>query len=779
MNIFKNFYSLIKTFKSSSLINIIGLSIAIIVLFIVAMQVHYDLTYDRSYKNASKLVQFNQFDINSGTVSTNINVQIPGRIAQNVPEIEKYCMVALWGEQKFDIDKGSTSPELYSIYLTLATPGFFDVFTPEILLGDTTAVLSQPGKVMISEKTASRAFGNENPIGKTIRFHYDDKKELMIAAVYKDFADNSSMPNGMISYLPEYYDESEWSFQSYFLISRESQNAMREKLNNKEIVGERWAKYNEENPDARIELRLTSPGDLYLNTAGKGGSKRISTTYTLLAIGILTLVIAFVNFINLSAAMAPVRVRSINIRKILGIDKTKLKLTIATESIFFALISIAIALITIFYLRTSTFAKELFVTDLSLLSYLPLLITIALVLLIVSFLIGLYTTRYCTSVDESEALKGTFSLNKRSVKLRNALITFQFATAISLIGATLFIKQQNDYMLHYDWGIPKENVVYVPLYGLGREAQTFGEELLRDSRIKDYTITRDIPGKIGMSWEREFEGKQINFRVWSVDERFFDFFDIKIIEGRKPETMDSVTSQIVVNETFLKEYELTNDIVGKDFSAFGPGRIQAIAKDVHFETLHESISPMAFGVLSQWNNFNTFMIKLSGNDIQGTLDYIEETWSKFSRDSFEISFLDTEMDKLYKTETNMAALIAIFGLVIVAIAVMGVYGLILFTSKSKSKEIAIRKINGSTEKEILFMLNRTVLLQLGIAFLIATPITYYARMKWLENFSYKAPLDWAVFLLSGIIVLFIVVATVSWQSYKAATANPVDSLKTE
>lgn len=777
MNILKNFFGILKSFKSSSLINIVGLSVALTVFFIVAIQVHYDFTYDRFSKNADKLLQFGIQDVNTGEVSTNINFQIPAHIAQVVPGVEKYCMVALWGEQKFDIDKGGTSPETYSISYSRTTPGFFEVFTPEILSGDTTALFSQPGKTMISEKTAKSVFGDENPIGKTIRSRYN-KNELVITAVYKDFPDNSSLPNGLFAQLPE-NDETEWSFQSYFLVSKENQSTIQDKLNSKEVLGERFFQHNEENPDNRIEFRLTPPGKLYLHNAGKGGSKRINTTYTLLAIGILTVFIAIVNFVNLSVAMAPARVRSINIRKILGINKTKLKLTLATESIFFTLIAIVIALTAIYYLRTATFAKEIFAADLSFNHHLPLLISVSMGLLIISFLVGLYTTRYCTSVDESEALKGSFSLNKKSMSLRNALIIIQFSAAITLIGISLFIKQQNDYMLRYDWGIPKENVVYVPLSGLGSEAQTFGQELLRDSRIKDYTITRDIPGRVGMSWGRVFEGRQINLRVWSVDDRFFDFFDIKILEGRKPEQMDSVVSQIVVNETFLKEYEFTNDIVGKDFEAFGPGRIQAIAKDINFETLHESISPMAFGVLSQWNNFNTFMIKLSGNDIKGSLDHIENTWEKLSQDPFEVHFLDAEMDKQYKTETNMASLIAIFGLVIVMIAVMGVYGLILFSSKSKSKEIAIRKINGSTEKEILLMLNRTVLLQLGIAFLIATPVAYYAIMKWLENFAYKAPLHWWIFPLAGIIVLLIVVLTVSGQSWRAATTNPVESLKSE
>lgn len=778
MNIFKNFFSLVKSFKTSSLINIIGLSVAFIVFFTVVVQVYYDFTYDSSYKNADKLLQFNNYSINDGRAGTNINFQIPERIARTIPEIEKYCLVAPWWEQKFDTDKETGYPKTHSLQYTRATSGFFALFTPVILSGDTTGILSQPGKAMISEKTAKQLFGNENPVGKTLSNHFNTNNELLIAAVYKDFPDNSSLPNGLYTYLPE-FEESEWSFNAYFLVNKENQKNIQDKLNNKDILGEEWVKYNEDNPDQRSELRLTAPGKLYLHNAGKGGGKRITTTYTLLAIGILTVIIAFVNFLNLTAAMAPIRIRSINIRKILGIDKTRLQLTLASESVFFSIIAIVIALTAIYYFRTTTFAKEMFAVDLAFEQHFPLLAVTSLLLLAISFLIGLYAMHYCTSIDESEALKGNFSLGRQSKKLRNALILFQFTAAISLISATLFIKQQNDYMLHYDWGIPRENVVYVPLTGLGREAQTFGEELLRDSRIKDYTITRDIPGKVGMSWGREFEGKQINLRVWSVDDRFFDFFNIEILDGRKPEHMDSIVSQIVVNEAFLDKYEFTNDIVGKDFSAFGPGRIEAIAKNIHFETLHESISPMAFGVLSQWNNFNTFMIKLSGSDVKGSLDFIGNTWKKFSNEPFEVHFLDSEMDRLYKKETNMGILIAIFGLVIGAIAIMGVYGLILFDTKFRSKEIAIRKINGSSEQEIIFMLNRTVLIQLCVAFIIAIPIAYYAITKWLENFSYKAPIQWWIFPLSGMIVLFIVVMTVSWQSWRAAVANPVESLKTE
>jgi putative ABC transport system permease protein len=334
-------------------------------------------------------------------------------------------------------------------------------------------------------------------------------------------------------------------------------------------------------------------------------------------------------------------------------------------------------------------------------------------------------------------------------------------------------------MQNYDWGIPKKNIVYLPLAGLGESSQSFGQELLRDSRIADFCIVRDLPGRVGMGWGRDFEGKNIQMRVWSVDNRFFDFFNIPIIAGRKPETMDSITSQIVVNEAFLKKYDFDESIVGKDFPAFGPGRIQAIAKNINFESLHDSITPMAFGVLSQWQNFNFVLVKLNGREIPNTIKSIEQTWNQFSKEPFKVNFLDEEMDKLYQKESNMAKMIGLFGFIIVIIAVMGVYGLIVFNARYKAKEIAIRKVSGSTIGEIILMLNRNVLLQLGIAFVIAVPAAWFIIQKWLENFAYKTPIYWWIFLLGGLVVLLITLLTVSAQSYQAATRNPTKALNLE
>jgi len=775
--LFTNFIHVLKRFKTSSLINIVGLSAALIVFFVVLMQVYYDFTYDKGYRNADRIAQFNIYDFSDGTASTNINFQTPAQISSRLPEVETYCMYAYWGNPMFDIDKGNNLSETHDIPWLRATQGLFKVFTPDIIMGDTTGIFSSPGHAMLSEKTAKQLFGNENPIGKAIRFHYG-KKQIAVQAVYRDFPDNASLKNGVYTDLPE-FPETEGSFSAFFLLHSKAQKDIDQKINTKEILGEDFVKFLEEHPEIHAQYRLSSLNDLYLYSAINGG-KRFNTTVSLLAIGILTLLIAFVNFVNLSLAMAPSRIRGINIHKILGINKTTLRFIIAMESVLFTALALVIAFIGIYILKGSVFAQELFpIIDISLTSYIGLLVTASVAILLLAFAIGLYTMRYSTSVEESAALKGSFATGVKGVRLRNILIVIQFTTAIVLICVSIFIKKQNDYMQNYDWGIPKKNIIYLPYAEMGESVQAFGQELLRDSRVTDYCLTRDLPGHVEMSWGRQFEGKQINLHVWSVDDRFIDFFNVPIIAGRKPENMDSIVSQIVVNEAFLKRYKFDESIVGKDFDAFGPGRIQAIAKNINYESLHDSITPMAFGVLAKYQNFQYLLIKLNGTQIPNTIKFIEQTWNKFSKEPFNAHFLDESMDKLYQKEMNMAKLIGLFGFIIVVIAVMGVYGLIAFNARYKAKEIAIRKVNGSTVREIILMLNRNVLLQLGIAYLIAIPVAWFITKKWLENFAYKIPIYWWVFLLGGLIVLLITLLTVSAQSYQAAVKNPTKALNLE
>jgi putative ABC transport system permease protein len=774
---FGNFFNILKTYRMTSLINLAGLSVALTVFFAVLMQVYYDFTYDCGYRNAGEIVQYGYYDRNEGKLHLDINFQKMALIHERVPETETYCMLQHGGKVRFDVDRGGLLPEGYEVAHTRTTSTFGQVFAPEIISGDTVGIFAAPGMAMISEKTARQMFGDEDPVGKTVKYHYGSRT-LTVKAVYRDFPENSSLRNGIYTHLPEFSDN-EWSFYAYFLVRKENLSAANEKINSKTFWGEEYEKYLEEHPETNIQHRLTSLNGLYLTGAGKGGSKRINTTLSLLATGVLTLLIAFVNFVNLSLAMAPSRVRGINIRRILGLNRTTLRLSITCESVLFTAVSLLIAFAGLYRLGGNAFVREMFTVDLSLKTYAGLLAAASGVILLFAFVIGLYAMRYSTSFSESEALKGSFVRSIRGVKLRSVLIVFQFAVAMALICISTLIRRQNDYMMNYDWGIAKDNILCFPLSGLGGNASTFGQELLRDTRIADYCILRDLPGQVGMSWGRDFKGKQIQLFVWSVDERFFDFFGIEIIAGRKPEYMDSVTSQMVLNETFLRKYAFDESIVGEDFSTFGPGRVAAIARDVNYHSLHEPVMPMAFGVLSRWNNFSHVLVKLSGNDLRGAIDQVKRTWEQFSREPFSVKFLDEEMNLLYQRENNMAKLIALFGIITVIIAVMGVYGMILFNARYKSREIAIRRVNGASIGQIIFMLNRSVLIQMGIAFVIATPAAYFVMQKWLDNFSYRTDISWWIFLFGGVAVLLITLLTVSVQSYRAASKNPAETLGRE
>jgi putative ABC transport system permease protein len=682
-----------------------------------------------------------------------------------LPEVEAYCSLSNWGDEHFDVDRGSAAPETFLLHYFRATQGFPEVFTPEILSGDVAGIFASPGSAMISQKTAQQLFGNENPIGKSLRYHYSGQ-QLTVQAVYRDFPENATLRNGVYTCLHEENQTGNWSYQACFLIHPDNWATVSEKINTPEMLGEETARHFEQQT---VRVQLTSPNAVYLE-------RHISTTLSLLATGLLTLFIAFVNFINLSLAMAPSRVRSIAIRKILGAGRNALRATVAMESVLFTALAAAIAFAGIRLLQGSIFAQELFPTiGFSLLSHVPVFAPALAVILLLAFAVGLYTMRYTTSFDEAEAMKGSFARGVRGVRMRNFLIVTQFTAAITLICISIFIRRQNSYMMNYDWKIPKENIVYLPAAGLDDKAFLFGEELLRDPRISDFCVTDFLPGGIGSNWWSYLDGKHVNLDIWPVDDRFFDFFDIDLLAGRKPDHIDSLVSQMVVNETFLKKYEFDENLIGKEFNADGP-RVQAIARDVYFRSLHDSIAPMAFGVMAQRRDLRYVLVKLGGNELPGTVSHIGQVWKQMSSDPFDVHFLDEFMDRLYQKENNMAKLIGLFGLIIVVIAVMGVYGLIVFNARYKAKEIAIRKVNGSSNREIMLLLNRTILIQLAIAFVVAIPIAYCTVFRWLQNFAYKTPIDWWIFLLGGIIVLAITVLTVSTQSYRAASQNPTKAL---
>ena len=779
--IFLNFFFVLKRFKTSSILNILGLSVAFAVFTVVLIQVNYDLSFDRNFKKSNDIYFFN-LTASTGDKVTMMPTTMARDIKYKFPEVKSYCLVNRLNSSELlvDVINSKGHKQKFTTKVTPVTEGFLDVFTPEIVEGSTKDVFAGQGKALITERTAKKLFGIENPIGKTIYYHfsrhfYNNQKtnQLTVMAVCKDFPENCSISNGIYTLLPD--DEPfNYNYNGYFVVNKNRYGKLLSQLNSDKFFDkESWKEMQKSEKKTTVEL--TPLNKAYFDFE-KG---RLTTTLSLLAIGILTLLIAYINFLNFSIAISPARVKGLNIHKIIGASPFKLILTMASEAVMFSLLSFLLALLYISFLK-ETFVSDYFSADMSLSANVLLLGIIGLIALLTGLLFGWYPARTIASFQPAVALRGSFAMSAKSVRFRNILITIQFIAAITLIVVAIFIQVQNNFMQQRSWGIQKENIVYLPYNQLKIDMQTFGEELKRDPRILDYTASLFLPGNVGMTWGRQFEGKPVNAWIWPVQVNFLKFFGVQMANGRDFQDADSTGNRhaIIFNECFLKKHQLKN-ILGKDFPGFDMTlAVVGIAKNINYTSLRDTIRPMGFALMgNQYMNY--FFVKLSGKDVPGAIGNIKSTWEKYSDEDFNVKFLDASVDKLYKNELNLAKLISMFGLITILIAIMGVYGLVVFNARYKSKEIALRKVNGASVKEIMLMLNRSVLIQLSIAFVVAVPVAYYIVNRWLQQFAYKTPVYWWVFLLAGLLIFAITVITVSWQSYKAATANPVEAIKNE
>lgn len=771
--ILKNFLFLLKRFKTASILNIIGLSVAFAIAIVVSIECYYNATYNRNFEKSDTIAQLTLRDLNEDNSNITFSMPFIKEMTDQYPEMKTNCILG-WNPS-LNVYVKDTNPSKVYIYLSpaRATSGFFDVFTPKIIRGSTTNFDEGTDKIVITEKTATKLFGNENPIDKTIQLK-DSDKTYTIIAVCEDFAKNSLLgeSDGIVK-LEFNSDKIEWSYRLYLNVENGTQEILTQKIN--DFIK---AKDKESKRDRVFIINYLK--DDYFKV-----SNNKTMFISLLALGIIVLMIAYINYVNISVAMIPSRIKAINIQKILGASRLKIRLMIICEGIGFAFIAFVISLLLI-HLFSDTSLSQLFSADLNLSNNLNIIFILGILFLILIIIIGIYPSIYASSFPEAITLKGSYTLSKEGSKLRNVLIVVQFIAAISIASIAYFIKIQNEYMKNFSTGIQKENIVYLPLRNIKTDLKTFGDEIIKNPQVLNYTFSESFPGEVGMGWGRNFLEKNVSFTSWPVSQNFLDFFGIKIIAGDDFTTSRNDTlspEQIIVNNRFLEKYNFTQEqVLKKDLYGFSDGIVQGIAGDVNFASVYYPIEPMAFVVLNgkyREKRFRFIFLKISDTNVESTIDYIKQTWYKYSDDDFELTFLDKKMNDMYKAESNVSLLISIFGLVTILITVMGLYGLIVFNAQYKKKEIAIRKVNGSSEKEIIVFLNKQTITLFLIGLALSIPLSYYVISKWLESFPYKAPIPAWLFIASGLLVFIISIATVSWQSWRAATNNPVESLKND
>jgi putative ABC transport system permease protein len=783
LSMFKNYIKTalrnIRKYKVYSFINISGLSIGMACCILILLWIRYEWSYDRFHKNTDTI---HRIVVNwpSGThtswtwrtpppLAAALKTDLPG--IEEASRFHRISGILVEKEQTgFNETIGFTDPELFSI------------FTLPLQSGNPETVLADPHSIVISETTARKYFGREDPLGKVMIV--GDSLSLQISAVMEDIPPNSVIscpiliPFRHMETLTGYGNVDEWGdfgYNTYVLLTDHADpNDTNHKL--KDYLDIRW-----EEPENEVELTLQPLTRIHLYDLGGGGP--IVYIWIFSAIAVFILLIACINFMNLTTARSATRAREIGVRKVVGANRRQLIRQFLFESFLLSLISLLAAfVIVILMIKPMTQLAGLPAK-----SHLfdPGVIPLFLLITVLTGLIaGSYPAFLLSSIRSAEILKSRQKYG--SLLFRKCLTIFQFTISIFLLISLLLISRQLGYMNRKPLGFVKNHIIYVPLNDdLLRLYGPFRQELLRNPDISHMTATSSYVGlgpmwsTSGVDWEGRTPDASFSLDMIYADQDFAETFQLGLAAGRyfsREYTTDA--TNFILNEAAIAEMGLENP-VGMEIGVTGQrGRIIGVLNDFNFEPLRNHVQPLV--ILMQPRYFRYTAIKIEAENIPSTLAFIEQTFQRFSpRYPFEYRFLDEVIDQTYHPEQRSRQLLRYFVLLAGFISCLGLFGLASFMVQKRTKEIGIRKTLGASTATIFLLLSKGFIRWVIIANFIAWPIAYFTMNKWLQSFAYHINLAPELFLFSGMIAFSAALMTVGYQAIRAAQANPVDSLKYE
>lgn len=793
--ILRNFISVLRRFKMATTLNILGLSVAFTAFMIIMMQVDYDRNFDRFHPDAENIYRVElQWDgVSYQALFSRPMADIFTRFS---PHIRSGALTRpFYNETLFTVNRNGEKDSYLESNIAVY-PSFTEVFSFDMVEG-TGDALKEPGKILIPESLARKMFGNEPAVGKMIDarethsmiagIFKDKDNRFTIGGVYRDFPLNSIVGN--VVYLP--LDDQEnlhnWGNSSYnFYVRLDSREASEE-------LAKDFITYFNENDLAKnlfwykggMNIRLTRLPDVHFTTDTTYDATPKSnrqTVWVLMTIALVILVIAGINFTNFSTALTPMRIKSINTQKVLGSSIYTLRFSLLMEAVCVSLIAYLFALWFVYFLA-GTPLSDFLNADMALLAH-PLLLIITLSIAVgVGLLAGYYPSKYMTSFPPALVLKGSFGLSPKGRVLRNVLISVQFVASFVLIIGALFMYLQNYFMSNSPLGYEKDQIIVTNVtQSVKKNKDAFVNQLKSYSGIDDITFAELLLSSQDqyMGWGRNYKGEQADFQCLPVDASFLNVMGVEITEGRGFREGDEQTERgvFIFNEKAKKTYDMQvgDNIDGSEIIGFMP--------DVKFASFRTEMTPMAFYLWGKdnWGDGPAYAyIKVkAGSDLRAAMQEVNNVLDKIDPEyPFNVRFYDEVMNEVYAKEKNLSSLITLFSLIAVFISIVGVFGLVVFESQYRRKEIGLRKVMGSTTSQILVMFNKTYIRILTICFVLAAPLAWYAVYRWLQSFAFRTPIYWWVFVLSFIIVTAITMLTVTFQNWKAANENPVNSIKSE
>lgn len=790
----RNLLYLFKRFKTAVVLNLFGLTIAFAAFLLIVMQVDYEMNYDamhsksgRTFRleanhgefehNAIHCLMFSDAFVNSSAHITDYSYRYPFYGG------ERYCQI-----DEVD-DQGEA--KVFKENFQLCLPNISDVFDFHMKEGSVEC-LSIPGSVLIPESVAKRLFDKQSAIGKRIRMSGSSGWQpvsttiLTIGGVYKDFPGNTTVQNRI--YVP--MDQLDLLKSSWQMYANEIYVTLDDPLNKEEVLDHfnktfDFAK-SQMGSAQEIALRLTPLKEVYYThdtTFDFNPKGHRETNYVLLGIAFLILFIAGINFTNLTTSLIPLRLKTINTHRVLGCSIYKLQAISLIESIVICLISYILALFIVNDLSYTPIANWVD-ADIRLSQYKALILLTALIAILTGCLAGLYPAIRSTSYAPALVLKGSFGLSPKGKKVRVALIGFQYTVSIALIIVTLFMGLQNHFMTSSEQlGFNKDQVAIVNLTPeiYAKHKPQYIQKLkdypgIEDVAFSVYELSKE-DDMIDLEYARH-EDKDVFFKVFYASENFLSVMDIQVEEGRDftREDLNKAQSDYIINPAAERDFHLHPG------DRFNDRTVLGVSKDFRFNSCRIASSPFVFALNNDIPNpkLVSYIRFNSKTNLQEAVAHVRETLKEIDPTfPFEISFYNTILNNLYQKEQTLGKLISLFGIMAILISIVGVFGLVLFETQYRRKEIGIRKINGATTGQILLIFNKTYIRIVSVCFIISIPIAWMGTQQWLENFAYKTPLHLWVFIVAFLIILSVTIGTVTFRNWQAANENPVNSVKSE
>lgn len=801
--ILRNLQFTLRNFRNQKLftiVNLSGLTIGIIAASFILIYIRYELSYDRFNKNSNRIVRVYGTYIREGVPEAWVQTPFPlASFLQNkFSEIEKTVRIRR-------LKKGlvsSNEKNFFEEKIIMADSSIFDVFTFPLIVGNPNEVLAQPNSVVLTESIAEKYFGKSDPLGKTL--HYNRSVDLTVTGIMKNIPNNTHLKFDMVVSMLS----AKTIFGNDFLTNRMNTVVSIYMLTNPDIdvgkfdesLSQSTKEYDEGGDFGDNKLYHVQPLTsihLHSNMGGEfAPNSDIKSIYIQSVIALLILIIACINYINLSFSISNCRSKEFGMRKIMGAKRRHLIFLYLSDASVLVGISVIISAVIISD-QLPWFAKLVGVDLTNSYSIKNLIPGLAFLFILITMITGLASGWILSRISPMDALKKPLVQTKKHIGTQGILVLFQFVISIILISSSLFVYRQMRFIQNLNLGFSKDQLMIIPLNdkNIKTKIESFKHELFANPNILSAGAISDLPGEIKWVTTMFYDGeneksfmttpfKEKSFMDMSfleADKDFIRTFGVQLKEGYSlgDTTCPYLGTQYLLNESAVKKLGWDAPI-GKRLACFygKEGFVTGIIRDFHFKSLHNEVEPLF--LYMREGTYNYIAVKLSTTGISGSVDYIQRLWNKMVPDSpFEYFFYDNFYDQLYKKEATFGKIIFIFSSIAILIACMGLFGLSAFFSEKRKKEIGLRKVNGATITEILTLLNWEFVKWVLIAFIIATPITWYAIQKWLQTFAYKTNLSWWIFALSGAIALGVALLTVSWQSWRAATRNPVESLRYE